>query len=287
MNYRHRLFAALLISVAVLRVSSQEGHKCYWPDGTRFITRDSTVRSYLDSVGIKYYHHFEYKNAILFYYPLSQKLAFAWAQSPTELNEAKSAYKHSSYLESYDFQIDLKEIFDKGTLDTNYIIETFGRPDQRTGEGYGDTRFWIYRKYNIDLTISGHLAVSHKYIDYKKIAQMELDVSKYQLALSDYSVSGSDYSAGFSISVTNYSKKTIKYIWFTVRATNPVDDLVGVKTTRGIGPIESMESGSYDFESIFYSRVIDRITLTGIKIEYMDKSTRSLSAEQIKKIWAE
>ncbi len=62
---------------------------------------------------------------------------------------------------------------------------------------------------------------------------------KNKLLIYDYSVTGSDYTIGFDVSIENTNTtKTIKYIYFEVIIKNPVNDIVAIKTVRGVGPIE-------------------------------------------------
>ena len=86
------------------------------------------------------------------------------------------------------------------------------------------------------------------------------------------------------ISVINPYKQRIKYIWFTFKATNPVGDPAkdmrtgqSEKTVQGVGPIEYGNEGSYTFESLFYSKVIETIKVTKIKIQFFDGSEKIIT----------
>ena len=79
------------------------------------------------------------------------------------------------------------------------------------------------------------------------------------------------------ITVINPYKQKIKYVWFTFIAFNPVGDPIrnGIngkteKIAKGIGPIKYGDKGSYNFESVFYSKVIDNIRVKQIKIQFFD-----------------
>jgi hypothetical protein len=90
--------------------------------------------------------------------------------------------------------------------------------------------------------------------------------------------------ANVDITVINPYKQKIKYLWFTFTATNPVGDPVkdGITgkaeiTVRGIGPIEYSAKGSYTFEDVFYSKVIETIKIKQIKIQFFDGSFKVIS----------
>lgn len=91
-------------------------------------------------------------------------------------------------------------------------------------------------------------------------------------------------SAEVSITVINPYKQKIKYLWFTFTAKNPVGDPIrdGISgktetTVQGIGPIEYSAKGSYQFENVFYSKVIETIKIKQIKIQFFDGSVKVLS----------
>ena len=107
----------------------------------------------------------------------------------------------------------------------------------------------------------------------------------YGLGITDYSVNGGDYSAGIKIELFNPNKKTIKYVYITLNPYNAVNDLTNnPKTVRGIGPIKPNESASFEFEDVFYSRVIDKVKVSQIKLLFMDGSSKIISKAVIPKI---
>lgn len=95
-----------------------------------------------------------------------------------------------------------------------------------------------------------------------------------------------EYSSFVDISITvinPYSKK-IKYIWFTFQGFNPVNDIIrdGItgkteKTVQGIGPIDYSEKGSYNFESVLYSKVVESMKIKQIKIQFFDGTVKVIS----------
>ncbi len=56
-------------------------------------------------------------------------------------------------------------------------------------------------------------------------AKLVISKKIYGIAITNYKVTGEDYTAGFNIQFYNPTIKTIKYIWITTRAINPVGDL--------------------------------------------------------------
>jgi hypothetical protein len=90
--------------------------------------------------------------------------------------------------------------------------------------------------------------------------------------------------ADVSITVLNPFKKKIKYISFSLQAFNPVDDLVkdgftgaSTKIVKGVGPINYGESGSYEFESVLYSKVIETMKIKSLTLLFFDGSTKTIS----------
>lgn len=90
----------------------------------------------------------------------------------------------------------------------------------------------------------------------------------------------SEYTDGTSllINILNPSKKTIKYITFTIIGYNAVDDKVGNPITKKcIGPIAQDESGSYDFEYLWFTDIVETCKITNIKIQYMDNTYKTIT----------
>jgi hypothetical protein len=110
---------------------------------------------------------------------------------------------------------------------------------------------------------------------------------KNGIGLSDFRVYDNDNSVGFSINFTNMHKlkKVIKYIYITITAINPVGDIVGIpKKFTCVGPIKYEETSSIKFENAFYSKIIETLEITNIKVEYMDKTTVIYNSKMIEKI---
>jgi hypothetical protein len=116
----------------------------------------------------------------------------------------------------------------------------------------------------------------------KKIEILELELKKRKvgLALNDWSWDYPNEYSSFtdvSFTLTNYSPKTIKYIWFYLNAY----DAVGGKLTnygkstiilKGVGPIPFENEGTYSFENVFYSKIVHKMKIIKIKCQYMDNT---------------
>lgn len=109
-----------------------------------------------------------------------------------------------------------------------------------------------------------------------------LETEKYGLGFVKYNATSGYSFTGASFKIFNPSKKTIKYIWFTVAGENAVEDLVKLPggnyytTLKGIGPIESYGFGSWEFEHVWFTDIIEYLRVSNIKIQYMDGSVRTV-----------
>lgn len=104
------------------------------------------------------------------------------------------------------------------------------------------------------------------------------------ITIKDWSFSDSgSYTDGTDLAIKYYNptKKTIKYIWLTVKGYNPVKDVVvdPIKKTssitlKSVGPIEPYKTGEYNFEFAWFTDLVDSVKITNIKIQYMDGSVK-------------
>lgn len=111
--------------------------------------------------------------------------------------------------------------------------------------------------------------------------------SSHGLVLYDYKFyDQSEYTNGTSARVTVYNptRKTIKYVWFNFIAYNAVGDKVidpaskkSLITRQGIGPIESNESGAYDFEYVWFTDIVHTAKIASIKVQYMDGTEKLIT----------
>lgn len=109
---------------------------------------------------------------------------------------------------------------------------------------------------------------------------------KYGIALLKagiFDASPHTEGTGFEVEVFNPTKKTMKYVTFTVVGLNavadPVRDSVRGKspTLRGIGPIEPGETGSYSKDYMWMTDIVQYFRIQSVKVEYMDGSSRIVS----------
>lgn len=107
-------------------------------------------------------------------------------------------------------------------------------------------------------------------------------VEKYGIGFIKYNATEGYSSTGAHFEIFNPSKKTIKYIWFTFAGENAVEDLVKLQngtyytTVKGIGPIESYGIGSWSFDYVWFTDIIQYLRLSNIKIQYMDGSLKTV-----------
>jgi hypothetical protein len=117
--------------------------------------------------------------------------------------------------------------------------------------------------------------------------QLRKDVVRYKkqgLVVREWSFTEPDDVVGgvdVSFRILNPSPKTIKYIWVSVVAYNPVGDRTGDRIhglkpvpLKGIGPISQWEGGAWEFENVWYNQTIDCVRIALIKVQYMDGSIR-------------
>lgn len=107
------------------------------------------------------------------------------------------------------------------------------------------------------------------------------------LIITDMSLTDGYYSTGLDFSLTNLSNKTIKYIAFTTKGFNAVDDPMETKTVRGIGPIEPGESGSYEFDHVWRTTLVEYHDPISLVITYMDGSTKKFVSKDIDKCFVD
>ncbi len=264
----------LLVSLSIRTIGGAQHTRCLWPDGTEFITEKHTFGSYLDSLGMKNYHTFDLGSTMLVFHPLSNRLAFAWADSKADMDATLAKYSHANYLKSEDFERDFQNFRNDHEIDTSFLIRVLGEPSKR--EPAGELVHWYYPKANMRVAVS-YFVNDVNFYDFNAASTQGFCIDYFQHT-------GDEYSSGFEITVENLAKKTIKYIWLTVKASNPVGDIVGTKTVRAIGPIASGRDGYYEFESVFLSKVVERLAIINIKIEYMDGSAKVIPVGMIKKI---
>lgn len=121
-------------------------------------------------------------------------------------------------------------------------------------------------------------------IYYKRLndALQEIDsYSKYGLAIKNWSVyDESEYTDGTGIRITflNPTDKVIKYISLSFQGYNAVDDPYGRPVSKKcIGPIDSKETASYNFEYVWFSDVVEYAKIRSIVVTYTNGTTKTIS----------
>jgi hypothetical protein len=96
----------------------------------------------------------------------------------------------------------------------------------------------------------------------------------------------SEYTDGtsFKIEFYNPTKKTIKYITTTIVGYNPVGDRVYNSRkqsyncqVKSVGPIEPEASGSYSFDYVWFTDMVETAKIISIVVQYMDGTTKTLT----------
>ena len=179
----------------------------------------------------------------------------------TYFDESKTYYE--AYLYGIRFYIDSSKV----SLYDDAIHAQLDTLDQCTEDV--QERFSLFTQ-NLSLG-------SFQESDYPRFTKIFSQYKTHGIAIPDWSWGSEEYveeSKSVSFTFYNPTKKTIKYIYVTVTGYNPVDDRVGTKTLTCVGPILPDESGSYSFKHVFYSSTMSSAKITGLRVQYMDKSVK-------------
>jgi len=273
------LIKVLLFQFIVLNATAQ--FNAYYPNGKplpkHLLDNANTINLILDSLGCKDYEMDLVKNDLVFYKKLTANpvLAILDKKNPENIPTLIESYKrrYKKYLFSYLYYSDIKQLMDSSKLTKKYLVDCFGIPN------YNDTstNTSVWKNRNLKVEFIGENAINVDVINFNAI-----NINK--LAISNFEITGGDYTIGFNINVVNHDYKTIKYVYFTVKATNNVDDLVGIKTLTGVGPIKKGEDASFEFEDIIYSRTAQYLEIQNIKLQYMDKTFKIIPKSAINSI---
>ncbi len=118
----------------------------------------------------------------------------------------------------------------------------------------------------------------------KDLIKFNNKCSSLGLMISNYYVyDESDYTEGtsFSVQVYNPTAKTIKYIWLDIVGYDAVDEKViekgaSKKSVKCIGPIEPEGFSTYQFDYVWFTDIVDYSKIGTIKVQYMDKSIKTI-----------
>ncbi|MCF8407698.1 MAG: hypothetical protein K9G36_01885 [Crocinitomicaceae bacterium] len=99
------------------------------------------------------------------------------------------------------------------------------------------------------------------------------------ILISQFSFSTSEYGVvDLTLGIQNIGKKRIKYATFKLQPKNSVDDPVEYeKSFKGIGFIEPGSEGGWNFESAWFSDVIETLILKNITLVYEDGSSKLIT----------
>lgn len=220
---------------------------------------------------------------LAYYTPLVHQLLLVESQNKADLVRLKGLFSKEKYFNTSRFETDfdgLKEM----VKSKDSIIALLGEPLRidTTANTAGNLTEQLSYLPSFILTFNNGELDSYKSYDFTGAHDAGIGISEFHLNLSELS---SEYVTGCRMNYHNFGKKRIKYIFTTVAALNAVGDPVSVKTLKSIGPIEPSESESYTFDTSFFSKIIERIKITGLKIQYFDGSIKIIPKGQISKIF--
>jgi hypothetical protein len=263
---RHYLLL-LLLAVTVSTTTAQ--FSAYYPNGKKVDFTFRTIGDLLDSLGEKETTSYQHKLGVVFYKRLTNDpvaILFMDGAHPDKIPQMVAAYDYDAYLYSYDYYAELKRMVKDSSLTPTYLRAVFGQPDVDVPQSDTDSRTWIYKHRNVEIVFRDSIALSADVVPY-------IAMYRHKLSIDQFIVTGTDYSIGFEVNLMNRARKTVKYLYFTVTARNPVNDVVGSRTVKAIGPIEPYESVQYTFDNVVISRGSQYLLVDQIKVEYMDGST--------------
>ena len=251
----------------------------YLPNGKKLPYKNISINGLTDSLKLKKVEGVSNPYGEVFYKKLTNIpvfLLFSKKDDVTKIPAMLKFYNYNKYIYSYSYYFDLKSMMQDKSLTKEYLLEAFGKPSATIQEGE-KKESWVFKNNNAKIEFDNDSIAKVDVINYKAY---EL----HKLAITNFEITGEEYSLGFDISILNLNKKTIKYIFLTVTAVNPVDDKIGTKTVRAIGPVRQNQSSTYNFENIFYTSTGEYLILDQIKIQFMDGSVKQLNKGQIRSL---
>jgi hypothetical protein len=110
-------------------------------------------------------------------------------------------------------------------------------------------------------------------------AKIKMGKDNGGILISQFSFSTSEYGVvDLTLGIQNIGKKRIKYATFKLQPKNSVDDPVEYeKSFKGIGFIEPNSEGVWNFESAWFSDVIETLILKNITLVYEDGSSKLIT----------
>lgn len=262
----------------------------YWADGRGKCDIDTTKYKTIDSFKDYYGDQglavsVNTTVGLVYYIPLTHQPIAVLASSKSEYDQALSEFSKEKYTYYFPFEYDFKNL-QKLSYDKEKIVKLLGEPIS-TVDDEGVYERLYYNKFYIQFIKSG---LGNSYLD--KFVRLKFDgARKNSLGITDFGINLSDldddYVTGFRATYWNFSKKKIKYIYTTITALNAVDDVIQRKTLTSIGPIEPEDAGSYSFDKAFFSKLIESIRISQLKIQYFDGTTKILVNPTLKASYIE
>lgn len=124
-----------------------------------------------------------------------------------------------------------------------------------------------------------------KALDSIKTAKFNDASNKWGIGITNNGFKESGYgSVSLGLEIVNVSDKDIKYVYLTVKIYNPVNDPIATKTITCVGPIHFYDNKDYMFDNLFYTKQFGSGTITKMKIQYMDGSTKEIPSNAISSI---
>lgn len=124
----------------------------------------------------------------------------------------------------------------------------------------------------------------------KKLQSLQDSISTTSYIKAGISITYPEYIegiafCGFKFDVSNYNSKTIKYLYLTLSALNPVNDLVETKRFTFVGPILKSQNVSYENKTAFSNyKAISYYKIRKIEIEYTNKTKKEISGKLLESI---
>jgi len=122
---------------------------------------------------------------------------------------------------------------------------------------------------------------------YDKLLKLKIDnIKQAGIGFHDFRiVDESEYTNGTGLyfTLTNFSKKRIKYISISIiginRVGDPVKDIYGgtVKTIKVVGPCDPFNSYKFEYEYLWHTDLVDSFKIKSIQIDFFDGTKKTIT----------
>lgn len=247
----------VILTLLILIVFQFVKAENFRPDSTIVFAYTSTYSSIYDSISNNCIEHYSSTNI-----PKGEVVVLTGYKQCVKKGFSGRANYYEIYFRGDTYYLNEKDL--KFTEDVNYIDLLSSLSDED------------YNKFRVHSLRSGLVLWRD---ELEKLITFFNTTKNKGLAIIRWNIFDvSEYTEGTGIRfrITNPTKKTIKYISFTVRGYNPVNDPVRAKdgnysyTLRGVGPMAPEESATYEWDYIWFTDIVKSAKITSIKIQYMD-----------------